>query len=198
MTLTKPHTNFQKDWRPLRFHPLRCCFVLHAGIEVTGDSTEHTELSLVSLVRSGRVSTFFASTEPQEFNSDIDLHNGTRQCALGPILRPEIITLVFILFKIPKILPVMDPLSLPGTCQEVCRSSQVVSRCLRVNYWQDFGHKIRLPLRFFFPFRGSLVSSTPPGTCQEVSRGSQVVSRESGGDCNLHYMHKIQFSPRVS
>ena len=53
-------------------------------------------LSLVSLVRFGCFSTFFASTEPQEFNSDIDLHNGTRQCALGPILRPEIITLVFV------------------------------------------------------------------------------------------------------
>ena len=94
MTLTKPHTNFQKDWRPLRFHPLRCCFVLHAGIEVTGDSTEHTELSLVSLVRSGRVSTFFASTEPQESDFCIDSRNGTRQCALGPILRPEFLTLV--------------------------------------------------------------------------------------------------------
>ena len=51
-------------------------------------------LSLVSLVRFGCFSTFFASLEPQEFNSDIDWCNGTRQCALGPILRPEILTLL--------------------------------------------------------------------------------------------------------
>ena len=30
---------------------------------------------------------FFACTESQEFNSDIGVRNGTRQRALGPILR---------------------------------------------------------------------------------------------------------------
>ena len=47
-------------------------------------------VSLVPLVQSGLVSTFFASTDPQESDSDIDSHKGTRHCALGPILRPEI------------------------------------------------------------------------------------------------------------
>ena len=51
-------------------------------------------LTLVSVVGSGRVSTFFACTEPQESNSDIGLRNGTRHCALGPILRPEFQTLL--------------------------------------------------------------------------------------------------------
>ena len=36
--------------------------------------------------------------------------------------------------------------SLPGTCQEVGRGSQVVSRWLRVHYWLHFSHKIRLSL----------------------------------------------------
>ena len=45
-------------------------------------------VSLVSLVQSGHVTPFFASTESQESKSDISLCNRTRQCALRPILRP--------------------------------------------------------------------------------------------------------------
>ena len=64
-------------------------------------------LSLVSLVGSGRVSTFFASTEPQEFNSDIVRNNRTRQCALGPILRPEILTFPFMV-QSESVIPIFD------------------------------------------------------------------------------------------
>ena len=46
-------------------------------------------LSLVFVVGSGHVSTFFTCTEAQEFKSDIDVRNRTRQCALGPILRTD-------------------------------------------------------------------------------------------------------------
>ena len=51
-------------------------------------------LSLLSVVGSGRVITFFTCAEAQESDSYIGLCNGTRQCALGPILRPEILTLL--------------------------------------------------------------------------------------------------------
>ena len=46
-------------------------------------------LTLVSIVQSESVNTFFTCTESQEFKSDIATRNGTRQCALGPILRPK-------------------------------------------------------------------------------------------------------------
>ena len=46
-------------------------------------------LSLVSLVQFSSVLPFFTSTESQEFNSDIGVRNGTRQCALRPVLRFE-------------------------------------------------------------------------------------------------------------
>ena len=39
-------------------------------------------LSLVSLVRFGRVNTFLTSAERQQFNSDIGVRNETRQRAL--------------------------------------------------------------------------------------------------------------------
>ena len=51
-------------------------------------------LTLVSLGRSLSVSTFFTSTESQEFNSGIGSRNGTRQCALGPFLKSEFLTLL--------------------------------------------------------------------------------------------------------
>ena len=44
----------------------------------------------MSVVQSGHVIPFFASTEPQEFNYDIGVHNKTRHCALRHILRPDI------------------------------------------------------------------------------------------------------------
>ena len=64
-------------------------------------------LTLVSVVRSGRVSTFFACTEPQESNSDIGLRNGTRHCALGPFLRPEFLTLDS-LVQSKSVIPIFD------------------------------------------------------------------------------------------
>ena len=48
----------------------------------------------MSLVGSGHVSTFFACTQSQEFNSAIGLRNTTWQCALRPFLRHKFLTLV--------------------------------------------------------------------------------------------------------
>ena len=39
-------------------------------------------LTLVSVVQLEHVRPIFDSSEPQEFDYDIDLRNGTRQCAL--------------------------------------------------------------------------------------------------------------------
>ena len=47
-------------------------------------------ISLVSLVQSWHVTPFFASTESHKSKSDIGLCNRTRQCALGPFLRPNL------------------------------------------------------------------------------------------------------------
>ena len=47
-------------------------------------------LTLVSVVQSLSVRPFFASTESQEYNSDIVSHNITRNCAQGPILRHDL------------------------------------------------------------------------------------------------------------
>ena len=51
-------------------------------------------LSLVSVGQLGHVRPIFDSSEPQEFEYDIDVRNGTRQRALWPILRHEFLTLV--------------------------------------------------------------------------------------------------------
>ena len=51
-------------------------------------------LSLVFQFQSECVIPFFDSAESQESDSDIDSRDGTRHCALGPILRPEILTLL--------------------------------------------------------------------------------------------------------
>ena len=51
-------------------------------------------LSLVFQFQSECVIPFFDSAESQESDSDIDSRDGTQHCALGPILRPEILTLV--------------------------------------------------------------------------------------------------------
>ena len=77
---------FHNIWRPLRSWPpiTQPLLVLYIMDYV----------SLVPLVQSGLVSTFFASTDPQESDSDIDSCNGTRHCALGPILRPQFLTLL--------------------------------------------------------------------------------------------------------
>ena len=64
-------------------------------------------LTLVSVVGSGRVSTFFACTESQESNSGIGLCNGTRHCALGPFLKHEFLTLDS-LVQSESVIPIFD------------------------------------------------------------------------------------------
>ena len=64
-------------------------------------------LTLVSVVGSGRVSTFFACTESQESNSGIGLCNGTRHCALGPFLRPEFLTFLPVV-QSESVIPIFD------------------------------------------------------------------------------------------
>ena len=73
------------------------CFDLSPCIEVTGTgqgAETDIELSLDSAVRFEHVRPFFACTESQEFNSNIGVRNGTRQRALGPILRHYFLTLL--------------------------------------------------------------------------------------------------------
>ena len=50
-------------------------------------------LTLLPVACFGHVRPFFACTKSQDFNSDIGAHNGTRQCALGTILRHFFLTL---------------------------------------------------------------------------------------------------------
>ena len=45
-------------------------------------------VSQLPVVRSEQVRTLFVSTQSQESKSEVSLHNGMRQCALGPILGP--------------------------------------------------------------------------------------------------------------
>ena len=61
----------------------------------------------MSVVRSGRVSTFFACAESQEFNSAIGSRNGTRHCALGPFVRPEFLTLLSVV-QSESVIPIFD------------------------------------------------------------------------------------------
>ena len=55
-----------------------------------GHQSGHQSISLVSVVQSGHVTPFFASTESQESKSEVGSRNRTRQCALRPILRPHL------------------------------------------------------------------------------------------------------------
>ena len=53
------------------------------------------------------MSTFFACTESQEFNSGIGSRNGTRHCALGPFLKHEFLTLDS-LVQSESVIPIFD------------------------------------------------------------------------------------------
>ena len=49
----------------------------------------------------------FDSADSQESDSDIDSRDGTRHCALGPILRPEILTLLSVV-QSENVTPIFD------------------------------------------------------------------------------------------
>ena len=78
---------FQSIWRSLRFWPQSRNLSKYNDIRPE-------MLTLVSLVRFGRVNTFLTSAEPQQFNSDIGVRNETRQRALWPVLWPDFLTLL--------------------------------------------------------------------------------------------------------